>query len=239
MNCNPEQALSSLKNPNTGGSPIPEPVVSVTENVADDGAHTQTQETSHGVVSHQDTFTEPAMALPDENTPPENGNSQPVTIFAISIDSMESGLHGGIQISFTSVFNQKLRMLVRKVLNVHHAREITHHSLSQVMLKKIATDLFYVGWHEGRQTMPDQQWMRHLSEIVFPIIEDMAKEWIGSNSEDIPNPVHAFFYGPNGLLNGSIYQEDIIRRLETIRDDTIIPLLTQYKGPAIIVVLQP
>lgn len=195
MSCNPEQAFSSMNSLKTSESPAPKPDEPVSENIAEDETHTDTPDsTPHGVVSHRDTFTEPSVSQPEEQNPsPENGSGQPVTVFAASIDSMESGLHGGIQVSLTSVFGQKHRMLVRKVLNVHHTSEITQQSLSQVLLKKIASDLFYAGWHEGQQTMPDQQWSRHLSEIVLPVIEDMAKEWIGSDSDNIPNPVYTFF----------------------------------------------
>ena len=181
-----------------------------------------------GTISHRDTFDIPNTPSPfsEKNIPPQ----QPLqTACVLSINSIEAGLHGGVTVKAKSVFKEPIHFLVHSIRSIAFVPEVNETALTQISLKQVASELF--AWDRERS------WDTHLREIVFPVVQSMSESWLGASvSKNTPNPIDKYFYGPGGLFDGPVDLETLQKKLQEKNEDRIVPLLTKYTGPAMIIV---
>ena len=205
--------------PTSPPPPVAEPVTDLTE---------EPQVNPAGVVSHQDHFSAPQEPpKPTVNTPDRlssllrrSRRSLPVnkpqlqTVLALSIDSVSSG-PVGIVVNLTTIYRQRLELLVQRIHSISYADEIVERSLIQASLRQTATELFGT-------SMSAEEWNKHLADVAIPAICGMSASWIGNLSGNLSgnmaNPVDGFFFGTNGLLDGSLDQESVRQRLSDLEE---------------------
>ena len=204
------------------------------------------EENPTGIVSHRDRFSEPeSVAEPIKAssawTPgglagllrrdPASVESRPQlrTLLATHIDSISAGLHGGVVLRGMGLFKRPFQLLVHGIRSITFVPEIRETTLKQVSLHQVAKDLL-------GEPLDEQTWNVHLGEVVLPVFREMVSTWVGASSQAVANPVEQFVFGPGGILNGSLDQTVILERLTRLGEDRIVPLLDEYKGPALVIV---
>jgi len=195
-----------------------------------------------GVVSHQDQFNTPQESMgPVDRLPgglsqllrrtpsPPANKPLPQTVLASSIDSISANLHGGVTINLATIFGKRLELTVRKVCSITYVQEIVERSLTQIAVRQMAVGLF-------ERPMPADEWEIYLCEVAIPLIRETSADWIGNPSNGTTNPINQFFFGEHGVFNGPLDQGSVLRRLADQKEERIVPLLTKYNGPAMVVV---
>jgi hypothetical protein len=213
-------------------------------NPADSAPEEILQENPAGAVLHQDQFNTPQEDVDSPHRHSDGGNrggprQRPTdppnkrklrTVFASSVDSIMPGLHGGVVIHLTTIFGKQIELLVHGIYSITYAAEIVERELTQVSLRQMAKELF-------QTPMSAADWDKHLRDVAVPAVREMSSNWIGRLTGYSINPVDQFFFGPGGLLNDSLDQELLRQRITSfLGDDTIVPLMTEYRGPGMVVV---
>jgi len=252
-----DQAISRHKRKQSPTEPRPEPVVEPFPEIPPDNlspAESPDEAThpdeSTGVVSYQpDEWTEP---VPDPTPGPEPGPErdpgsiqppQSFSMYALSIDAILPGLHGGIQVVYTALDHTRMSFLCHSIQSIVPVPEIKNPQLRRVSLSDKAWEL--IGVDEGHRpvSMSEQEWELRLLHYVLPEVERMRKEWLGIGErvrESIPNPVEKFFF--DILLQGRTDRLSVIERMRQITDeksltrDTDHVLLVSHETASAVVV---
>ena len=220
-----------------------------------------------GIVSHRDQFNEPeqfsestdfgrrersearmrqllgslkvrSAQRPSSPSPARASKPKLNTLFLTSGYSIKPGSYGGILLRGTTVFGKTVEIQLREIKSIEPIPEFSDCSLEQVSLKETAEKLFVTCDCLPYNHAVSEHWEHYLEHIAIPVIENMTEHWIGASSPGISNPVTEFFFGHNGILRNHLNRSGIIHRLRSIRSNPIVPLLTRYKGPAMVVVYE-
>ena len=217
----------------------------------------ESQGESIGVVSHQDQFTEPETIQNPENASEpapvsdtlfERGSGIPFhaastptgrtrtlrSLPVLVVHAIQSGLHGGMSIQATNIYQEPVELLVRSVCSLSMVPDYSDQRISQVSLKTVASDLFL-----GHSETNGQQWQTHLQDVVLPVIELLENTCLGSHAKHAVNPVTDFFFGLNGILYGATDRETVTRKIEALTQDIFVTVVARYHGAAMIVVYEP
>ena len=202
-----------------------------------------------GIVTHRDEFSEPDPVPVD---PGQQPNPAPIPSFHAAptppmsvqsihslsvqrIDTMISGLHGGIVIRAVSLFDEPVELLVRDIRSVTHHPFLTERRLETVSLDEMAKKLFGVNQESrGFDWDNEQGWNRYVQDSVLPVIELLEAGWIGAHAKEY-NPVTRFFYGEDGILADGTDRETVVRKITDRTTETRVPVMTKHDGPAIVI----
>ena len=219
-----------------------------------------------GIVAHRDQFNEPDESAEPPSDPEredfsaklkslmktmrERSNRNPAsplmaaskpklrTIFLAAGYSIKTSPYGGIALHGTTIFGKSVEIMMREIKSIEPVAEILDSSLEQVSLKEAAERLFVTCEGSPFDLRDPENWFRYLEQVAFPVIESMTEHWIGASSAKTSNPVTEFFFGPNGLLHFHQDRKSVIRRLQSMRSNPTIVLMTRYQGPALVLVYE-
>lgn len=241
----------------------PSQTQSTTSTTKPEPDETPQAENPAGIISHRNQFSTPDSILESGDDPLSGGSmsspfqgigSSPTakrtpmqttspggerygTLFLGHVEKITSGLQGGVEIVGIDVFKKPLRILVREIqLTPVDMVRVT--DLSEVSLTMFARDLFDVNLNDFKidsVRYDTVAWYRFLNESILPIIDELTDFWLGSPNKDVPNPVTELFYGPNGILNGSLHPELVLERVRNLQGERIVPIQRKYVGKATVI----
>lgn len=160
------------------------------------------------------------------------------TLFLLSGYSIKAGLHGGLVLCGTTVFGKKIEILVREIKSIEPIFDFSDSLLEQVSLRETAEKLFVTCENSPYDPRIVAFWPVYLQDVAIPMIENMIEHWIAASSAGISNPVTEYFYGHNGILRQQLDRESIVKRINSSTANPVVPLLTRYKGPALVIVYE-
>ena len=151
----------------------------------------------------------------------------------------------GLRIEYISVFNMIDRVIVDGIESIDYVEDFQDSALSLVSLKELSSQLLHI----DQPMLPENQWHEYMRTFALPAVNELIKNWAGTETFYVPNPVARFFFGAResnaypGVLCGSLDQQavrdkwrekcDPMTTEEKSRDT--VAILEEYKGPVMLI----
>ena len=168
---------------------------------------------------------DPELAPISALAPEETRDTAPVQVpqqysmYALSIDNILPGLHGGVQVVYTALDHVRMSFLCHSIQSIVPVPEMKNPQLRRVSLIEKARELIGVDEQKNPVAMSEQEWNMRLLHYVLPEVERMRKEWIGETGNETvspDNPVYQFFFG--GLFRDTTQRESVIAALDAMQE---------------------
>ena len=150
-----------------------------------------------------------------------------------------------LRIEYISVFNMIDHVIVDGIESIDYVEDFQDSVLSLVSLKELSGQLLHI----DQPMMPEDQWHEYMRTFVLPAVRELIKNWAGTETFYVPNPVTRFFFGAResnaypGVLYGSLDQRAVrdkwrekcktMTTEEKSRDT--VAILEEYKGPVMLI----